>query len=169
MPLRQTNVKNSVHSGFLAIIERYWLVLLGLIVATPILLRYMNDANSQAKVNDAKNENRLNEVANMSPITQLSAMNKITTNSAYHVWAQKIAADLGTLYSARAKWYSFFDFFRSITENDTALYNDLKDVTNPGQKRILTDLYFVLTSKNLTEDVITYLDTEYLKKLPLFN
>jgi hypothetical protein len=167
MSVRRTNAQNSVSSGFLAIIERYWLVIVGLILAVPFILRYLKDANTQGEENDSEEEIKLNAIANMSPITQLSGMNKITTNQAYHTWALGLAQHLGTLYSARSSWNPF-DWARSLTENDKEVYDLLKNVQNTGQKRILTELYFFLVQKNLNEDVVKLLDKELLAKLPLF-
>jgi hypothetical protein len=160
--------RNSVNSGFLSIIERYWLVIIGLIVGTPFLLRYLKDSSVKNYTNDLQEQIKTNATANLSPITQLSGMNKITTNKAYHDWALSLAKDLGTLYSSRASWYSIFDWTRSLTENDTAVYNSLKQVSNTGQKRILGELYFFLVQRNLNEDVVKLLDKELLAKLPLF-
>lgn len=167
MSVRRTNAQNSVNSGFLAIIERYWLVIVGLILATPFVLRYMKDSDVKNEINDVEEEIKLNSAQNLSPITQLSGMRKITTNTAYHTWALGLAQHLGTLYSARSSWNPF-DWARSLTENDKEVYELLKNVQNTGQKRILTELYFFLVQKNLNEDVVKLLDKELLAKLPLF-
>lgn len=168
MQVRRTNVQNSVNSGFLAVIERYWYVIIALILATPVILRYLKDANTDGEANDAEEQIKLNAIANLSPITQLTGMNKITTNQGYHKWALSLASNLGTLYASRASWYSVSDWFRAATENDEKVYNILKQVQNTGQKRILNELYFFLIQKNLNEDVIKLLDPELLAKLPLF-
>ncbi len=164
--LRKTNSKSLVNSGFLDIIERYWMVLLGLVLAVPVVLRYLKDSQVKNEVNDLEEQIKLNDAINLSPITQLSALNKITTNQTYHNWARSLAHNLGTLYQTKGFW-SFLDP-KGWTENDQNVYDLLVNVQNAGQKRTLSELYFTLTSKNLNEDVVRLLDDELLKKLPLF-
>jgi hypothetical protein len=155
--------------GFLAVIERYWIVLVGLILATPVVLRYLKDSQVKNEINDTQEQIKLNASANLTPLTQLAGMNKITTNVAYHNWALQLAKDLGTLYTSRASWWNLWDKLRGATENDKDVYNSLIQINNQSQKRVLNELYFFLVQRNLNEDVMTYLDPEFLKKLPLFN
>lgn len=168
MRQRANNLRNSTNSGFLSFIERFWVVILGLIIFTPVLLRYLKDASVKNQTNDAEEEIKLTATANLSPITQLVGMNKITTNQGYHKWALSLSQNLGTLYSNRGKWYDIPSWLRSLTENDKKVYELLKNVTNTSQKRILNELYFFLVQRNLNEDVTTLLDPELLIKLPMF-
>ena len=168
MPPRQTNVKNSNQMGFLAVLERYWLVILGLIIGTPIILRYLKDSQVSNEVNDTQENIKLNVSQNLDPIKQQSELNKITTNVFYQNMARNLAHNLGTLYQARGGFWSYFDY-RTWSENDDLVYKDLKQLVNSGQVKTVVSCYFFLTGKNLREDVTKLLDSELLKKLPLFN
>jgi hypothetical protein len=167
LPPRQTNVKNS-NMGFLALIERYWLVLVGLIFATPVILRYLKDSQVNNETNDTQENIKLAVSQNLDPIKQQSELNKITNNPFYQNMARNLAHNLGTVYQARLGFWSFLDP-RSWTENDQLIYDDLKLLKNSGQVKTVVSCYFFLTGKNLREDVLKLLDSELLKKLPLFN
>jgi predicted histidine transporter YuiF (NhaC family) len=164
--VRKTS-QNSVHSGFLALIEKYWLVLIGLIVAVPLLLRYMKDAQTSDTVNNVEENIKLNVSKNLDPVKQQSALNAITTSVFYQDMARNVAANLGTLYQVRGGFLSWLNP-RTWTENDQLIYNDLKLLKNSGQVKTVSNCYFFLTGKNLREDIIKLLDSELLAKLPLF-
>lgn len=168
MQVRRTNVKNSVNSGFLAIIERYWLVILGLILATPVLLRYMKDSQVANETNDTQETIKLNVSKNLDPILQQSELNKITVNPFYQNMARNLAHNLGTIYQVRGSWYDIPSYFRGLTENDKKVYYDLVQLKNSGQVSTVSKCYFFLIGKNLREDVTRLLDPELLAKLPLF-
>ncbi|TRX16737.1 hypothetical protein [Flavobacterium franklandianum] len=165
IPIRKAN--QPVNKGFFAIIERYWLVILGLILLIPVLFRYLKDSNTKSEVNEVEEQIKLNNVVNLSPVTQLEALSKIEPNQAYHNWARSIAHHLGTLYLNQGNWYDFANP-KSMTENDQEAYKLLAQITNTGQKKILSELYFTLTARNLSTDVTSLLDKEFLIKLKLF-
>ena len=167
--MRITNLrKNPVNdTGFLALIERFWIVILGLILATPILLRYLKDSQVKHEVNDTQEQIKLNTSQNLNPLKQQTELNKITSNQYLQTVARNVAANLGTLYQSRGGMFAWLNP-RGWTENDTLVYNDLKNLNNPGQVRLVIELYFFLTGKNLREDVSTLLDTELLAKLKFF-
>lgn len=154
-------------SGFFDLIKKYWIVILGLIFATPVILRYLKDSQVKNEINDQEEQIKLNQSANLSPISQQSGLNKITTNMFLQNMARSLAHNLGTLYQSKPHWWSILDP-RGWTENDKAVYDDLKQLTNSGQIRLVSECYFFLTAKNLKEDVRTLLDTELFSKLPLF-
>ncbi len=164
---RNVRTKNLESSGFFVFLERYGFVLLGLIFAIPFVYRYLQDSNTKTEQNEVEEQIKLNNVVNLSPVTQLDALNKITKNQAYHNWARSLANNFGTLQLNQNHWYDFLNP-KSWSENDTEIYNSLKQITNTGQKRIISELYFVLTARNLSTDVSTLLDKDLLIKLPLF-
>lgn len=163
--IRQT--KNLENSGFFDFVERYWIVILGLLIGIPFMYRYFYDADTKNEVNEVEEAIKLNNAVNLTPQTQLKALQKITVNQGYHTWAWKIANALGTLQLNQNKWY---DFLRpsTWTENDADAYQLLKQVTNTGQKKVLSELYFTLTARNLQTDVLNLLDKDERMKLTLF-
>ncbi|WP_395048385.1 hypothetical protein [Flavobacterium sp.] len=167
MQPRQNNARNSDSSGFLAVLERYWYVILGLILATPVVLRYLKDSQVANEVNDTQETIKLNVSKNLDPIQQQSELNKITTSPYYQNMARNVAANLGVLYEVRGGFLSWLNP-RTWTENDQLVYNDLKQLKNSGQVKTVSNCYFFLTGKNLREDIIRLLDTELLAKLTLF-
>ncbi|WP_310560620.1 hypothetical protein [Flavobacterium sp.] len=167
MQPRQNNARNSDSSGFLAVLERYWYVILGLILATPMLLRYLKDSQVSNEINDTEETIKLNTSKNLDPLKQQLELNKITTNLFYQNMARNVAANLGVLYESRSGFW-FWANPRTWTENDQLVYNDLKQLINSGQVKTVSNCYFFLTGKNLREDVTRLLDTELLAKLPLF-
>lgn len=167
MSTRNIRTQNPVSSGFFGFLEKYGLVLLGLIFAIPFVYRYIQDSNTKTEQNEVEEQIKLNNVVNLSPVTQLDALNKITTNQVYHNWARSLANNFGTLQLNQNHWYDFLNP-KSWSENDNEIYNSLRQITNTGQKRILSELYFVLTARNLSTDVSTLLDKDLLIKLPLF-
>ena len=167
MNSRNTRTQNPVGSGFFGFIEKNWVILLGLIFAVPLIYRYFQDADTKSEVNEVEEQIKLNNVVNLSPSTQLSALNKVTTNQFYHNLARSLANNLGTLHLNQGHWYDFLNP-KSWSENDADVYNSLRQITNTGQKRIVSELYFILTARNLSTDVSTLLDKDLLIKLPLF-
>jgi len=170
MAIERNARKPSSNGGFLDIVERYWLVLLGLIIGYPIIMRYFQDAGTKDAINKADEAEKVLISKNDNPVTQLQELNKITTNSFYHNVARNVAKDLGTNISTKEK--SFFDFYwlnpSSWTENDSKVYEQLKILTNSGQVKVVVSCYYVLTRRNLYDDVKQYLDDDLLIKLPLF-
>ena len=169
----RTQTRNSSkpsNGGFLDIVERYWLVLLGLIIGYPIIMRYFKDASTKDTINNQEEETKILVSNNNNPITQLQELNKITSNPFYHNIARNVAIDLGT--NILTKETSFFDFAwlnpKSWTENDAKIYAQLKILTGTGQVKTVTQCYYVLTRRNLMDDVKKYLDSSELNKLPLF-
>lgn len=167
MRVRTQNKNPDTVSGFFDLIQKYWIVILGLIFAIPVVLRYLKDSQVKNEINDTEEQIKLNQAANLDPIKQLVGLNKITTNPYYQNMARNLAHNLGTLYETRGGFFAFLNP-RSWTENDTAVYNDLKQLINSGQVKTVSDCYFFLTGKNLREDVIKLLDSELLAKLKLF-
>ena len=168
MKVAYTKPNPSNQLGFFELIERFWIVILGLILATPVILRYLKDSQVKNEVNDSQEQIKLNVSQNLSPIKQLEGLNKITLNPFYHKLAFSLAHNLGTIYQSRGGFLSFLNP-RTWSENDKEVYNDLKKLTNSGQIKTVVKCYFFITGKNLREDVTRLLDSELLKKLPLFN
>ena len=59
---------------------------------------------------------------------------------------------------------------RASTENDQAVYNDLKTLTTPEQFQAVRMLYpeFTRTPRDLKNDLVKHLNDSLLKKLPLW-
>lgn len=132
------------------------------------MLRYLKDSQVKNEVNDLEETIKLNVAQNLDPIKQQSELNKITTSPFYQNMARNLAHNLGTLYQSRGGFLSWFNP-RGWTENDKAVYDDLKMLINKGQVTTVSKCYFFLIGKNLREDVTKLLDAELLAKLPLFN
>lgn len=164
------NAKKPSNGGFLDIVERYWLVLLGLIIGYPIIMRYFQDASTKDVVNKAQEAEKVLVSQNSNPVTQLQELNKITTNTFYHNVARNVAIDLGTNILTKEK--TFWDFAwlnpTAWTENDAKIYNQLKILNSSGQVKTVSLCYYILTRRNLMDDVKQYLDSAELNKLPLF-
>ncbi|MBF2709248.1 hypothetical protein [Flavobacterium soyangense] len=167
MQPRKISARNSDSSGFLAVLERYWYVILGLIFVTPVILRYLKDSQVANEVNDTQEQIKLNVSKNLDPIQQQVELNKITTSPFYQNMARNVAANLGILYQVRGGFLSWLNP-RTWTENDQLVYNDLRQLKNSGQVKTVSNCYFFLTGKNLMEDITRLLDNDLLIKLPLF-
>lgn len=167
MQSRATN-KNSVNSGFLSILERYWLVILGLIFLIPVILRYLRDSQTKSQINDLQEIEKLLVANNENPFNQSQVLNTITVNPFYQNLARNIAIDLGT--NIRVKDASFWNLInpKGWTENDAKVFNHLKSITNSGQRTTVVNCYYVLTRRNMMDDIKTLLDPQLLQQLPLF-
>lgn len=156
--------------GFLDYVERYWLVLLGLIIGYPIIMRYFKDASTKSEINNQEEKEKLLVSASNNPVLQVKELNHVTTNYFYQNLARNVAKDLGT--NIATKEAGFWDFKwlnpATWTENDKKIYDSLKQLVNTGQVKTVANCYYVLTRRNLYDDVKQYLDDELLNKLPLF-
>jgi len=168
MATRQRTVKNSANAGFLALIEKYWLVLLGLLISIPYLVRYYKNQGTIDFANNIVQGEKVLAAQNENPVSQLGEFNKVTSNVYYHNLARNIAIHLGTdIQTKDASWTSWFNP-RGWTENDEKAYNQLRFITNVGQRTTVAKLYYILTRRNMLDDVKKYLDSDLLIKLPLF-
>lgn len=163
--VRRTN-KNPVSSGFLSIIERYWIVLLGLVFAVPMLFRYLKDSQTADTVNNAQENIKALQVQNLDVTTQLQGLNKITTRLDIQNIARNTAINLGVVIGT-SSWLDLFNY-KTWTENDQLVFDELKKIKQPSSVILTAKCYQFLTSRNLMDDVKKYLDSELLAQLPLF-
>lgn len=169
MAIERNVRKPSSNGGFLDIVERYWVVLLGLIIGYPIIMRYFQDASTKDTINKQEEKEKLLVSANQNPVDQLTELNKITANTFYHNLSRNIAISFGTNVLTKESDFFTYLFNPSVwTESDEEAYNQLKPLVSAGQVKIVTQCYYVFTRRNLMDDVKTYLDKKYLEKLPLF-
>lgn len=170
MRSRENNARKPSNDGFLNIMERYWLVLLGLIIGTPIVLRYLKDADTKGEINNAEEAEKVLVSKASNPVSQLIELNKVTTNTAYHSRARNVAHALGT--NELTKDSTFWDLKwmlpSTMTENEESVIIQLKDIKNSGQARLIIECYYVLTRRNLRDDLLKYLSKSELAKIPLF-
>ncbi|WP_026713655.1 hypothetical protein [Flavobacterium daejeonense] len=169
MAIDRNSKKPSDNGGFLATVERYWLVLLGLVIGYPIIMRYFQDAGTKDLINKQEEQEKVLASAVQNPVTQLQELNKITTNTYYHNIARDIAVAFGTdVLNKEASIWTWLSNPSSWTENDEKAYLALLPIVNSGQQKVIVQLYYVLTRRDLNYDVKKYLDKKYLDKLPLF-
>lgn len=170
MVSQRTNKKPLLTGGFLPTIERYWLVVLGLIIGYPIIMRYMKDASTKSYINNQEESEKIIAAQNNNPAQQLENLNAVTTNYFYQNIARNVAKDLGTNIATKESTFLDFKWLNpsTWTENDTEIYNSLKQLVNSGQVKTVSNCYYVLTRRNLYDDVKQYLDKDLLNKLPLF-
>lgn len=160
MDFRTKKKSSSGGNSLMNFIERYWLVLLGGIVAYPLLIRLMRMAEAKDKVNEIEAQQKENEAVMMIPAARKAALLEITTNEDYHTSAHLIAHHLGTLY----KWYDP----RSWTENDRDAFIAISE--SPCGLNIddtLVECYYLFTGTNLLDDLQRVLDAEYFEQLKL--
>lgn len=156
--------------GFLETLQKYWFVLLALILAIPYLMRYYKNQAVNDVVNDVVQNEKEIVAQNQNPATQLAGLNKITTRVDLQTIARNIAHNLGT--SIRVKEISWTDpaFWnpKGFTENDEKAYNQLKKINYATSRDLVAKCYYFLTRRNMFDDVRDLLDEEYRAKLPLF-
>lgn len=160
----------SQNGGFLQTLQDYWLVILGLFLVVPFLIRYLKDANTSITVNNQQEAEKLYKSQNENPVTQITGLNQITSRISLQDIARNVAFHLGT--DIRNKETSWLDSGwwnpKGWTENDEKAYLELKKITNPESRDLVVKCYYFLTRKNLLDDVKRLLDDEYKQKLTLF-
>lgn len=160
----------SQNGGFLQTLQDYWLVILGLFLVVPFLIRYLKDANTSITVNNQQEAEKLYKSQNENPVTQITGLNQITSRIDLQDIARNVAFHLGT--DIRNKETSFLDSAwwnpKGWTENDEKAYLELKKINYPESRDLVVKCYYFLTRKNLLDDVKRLLDDEYKQKLSLF-
>lgn len=163
---RSSNYKSD--NPFFDFIKQYFLVIIGLIVAIPFILKYYKKQEGEFKEADLVADEKTLEVANENPVTRLQGLNKITDRVDLQDIARNIAYNFGT--NIRVKNSGFIAMLdpRGWTENDEKAYNQLKKINYIKSRDLVIKLYYFQTRRNLMNDVKTLLDEEYINKLPLF-
>src|SRR5690606_8148407 len=106
----RTQKKGSPVQNVLDFLQKNWIVILGAIVAYPLIVRLMRMAEAKDKLAEVEAEKKELEVINASPETQTQELNNITSNTGYHEAAKNLAHHLGFIYP----WYDY----RRWSEND---------------------------------------------------
>jgi hypothetical protein len=153
-------------------LEKYWLVILGLIIAVPWIKNYLaemeaknkkdaleNVVEEKEKIYESNKEIKLLE--NKNPLTQKEKRLKITGSSELWAASEKLAHDFGVKYSDAGNWYDFLKP-RGLTENDESIRNTLLKYRNYFS--IIEKLYFQVdtNSRSLRADILKYLDQKEL-------
>ena len=162
--------KPPINGGFLPLIERYWFVVLGIVLAIPYLVRYYKNQATTEVVNDMVQEEKIIVAENKNPITQQAGLNKITTRLDLQAIARNVAFNLGT--NIRTKEVTWTDSAwwnpKGLTENDERAYNQLAKINHESSKILVTKCYYFLTRRNMVDDVKELLDPTLRSKLKLF-
>lgn len=160
-------VQSAETSPLMEFVKKYWLVVVGVVMGFPILLRYLKDQETETNKNNVEEAEKNLVIINQNPLTQLEELNKITKDTFYHNLARNVAINMGyDIQTKEATWQYLNPF--GWTENDEKVYLELKKIINLGQKRTVIACYYVLTRRNLSDDVKKTLDSDLLIKLPLF-
>lgn len=161
-----TNTKLS----FLEMMEKYWFIILGLVLAIPYLIRYYKNQAVADLVNNVELDEKQIVSQNKNPITQIAGLNAITSRVDLQTIARNVAFNFGT--SIRTKEVGVFDsaFWnpKGWTENDEKAYNQLKKINYVESRDLVAKCYYFLTRRNLFDDVRDLLDEQYKSKLTLF-
>jgi hypothetical protein len=162
--------KSAPNASILETLQKYWFLLLVIILGIPYLIRYYKNQAVTDIVNDVVQNEKEIVAQNQNPTTQLQGLNKITTRIDLHEIARNIAYNFGT--SVRTKETTIMNLSwwnpKGWTENDEKAYNQLKKINYASSRDLVAKCYYFLTRNNLYDDVKNLLDEEYRSKLPLF-
>lgn len=165
---QRKNAQDNALNDALDFIKRNWLIITGLLVAVPYIMRYLKaqaqkteTANQELilkqkiESGDIIKETKLFE--NASPLTQKQKRLKITGSSELWAASTSLAHDFGYKYSDSGKWYDVLNP-RGWTENDASIRNTLLKYRNYFS--ILEKLYYEVdtNSRNLRNDILKDLD-----------
>ncbi|MDD5151424.1 MAG: hypothetical protein PHC28_13280 [Flavobacterium sp.] len=160
---------NSVKSGFLDIIERYWVVMLGLVFGVPVLFRYLRDSQTKDTVNNAeeavKTQQGLTTVLNKDYTTQLTGLSKITTLLYIQTVARNVSVILMT--DKPDTWTNSINPLYWFPDSND-LYRNLSQIKSQNALNLTAKCYQFLTNRNLLNDVKSRMSKDLLLKLPLF-
>lgn len=173
MATRRTAKRGGVQSPFLDWLEKYWVMLLGILFFLPTVMKWIKDINVTGQKDDMENEIELNSSENsvQSPqmITDkvdqyLPVELKIAKDQREKLKADTIALvhNLGT--RAGSSWYNVDTW----TENDAEVEKILKRQVH--NYKVIERLYFMAytESRNLTNDILKYLDKTNLTRVRAF-
>ncbi|PWA08973.1 hypothetical protein [Flavobacterium laiguense] len=163
---------------FMEFMQKYWMVIGGLIFVYPLLKRYLAkqkelaiEQNNNLVVDQQKSNatyvKEIRYINNMDPKKQLTERQKITGSKELWAASTNLANDFGVIYSDDSNWYDIFNV-RGWTENDREIRNTLSKYRN--YFGILEKLYFQVdtNSRNLRKDILKYLDPQELKEIRKF-
>lgn len=158
-------------------IKRNWLMITGLLVAVPYIMRYLKaqalrsqvanlELDLKEKVDTKEVEKATKLFENENPLTQNQKRKAITSSQALWSASQSLAHDFGVIYKDTGHWWDIFNP-RGWTENDKSIRQTL--VYQRNNFPILEKLYYQVdtNSRSLRKDILEYLDKdelEYLRK-----
>lgn len=169
------NVQDNALNDAFDFIKRNWIMITGLLVAIPYLLRYLKaqaqktttadmelELKQKVETGQVVKETKLFE--NENPLTQNQKRLKITASKDLHAASQSLAVDFGVIYKDAGNWYDFLNP-RGWTENDEEIRKTLVLYRNYFDK--LEKLYYEVdtNSRSLRKDILQYLDKDELKYL----
>lgn len=164
-------------SKFLGVLSKYWFLFVGLIFLIPLVIKYYKAFISTQAEKDILAQEKLLKNANTSPQTQTDILNTITTRKDVHSISKNVAKHLGTdvlTKEATTEWFSGDSLSAWLspsawTENDNDAFLELLKVKQPQTVVLVVNCYYIITRRDLKNDIKKYLPTDYIKKLPLFN
>ncbi len=164
-------------SKILGVLSKYWFLFVGLIFLIPLVVKYYKAFVSTQAEKDLLAQEKLLKNANASPQTQIQILNTITTRSDVQSIAKNVAKHLGTdvlTKEAITDWFSGDSLSAWLspsawTENDNDAFLELLKVKQPQTVILVVNCYYIITRRDLKNDIKKYLPTDYIKKLPLFN
>lgn len=150
---------NRKHSSkFMALINEYWYIILGVILIIPFIIRYLRKQDLAQVSADQQQQIDLKKVENSDPVKQQQNANAITTSSYYQSVARQVAYNLGVNFA----WYDP----RSWSENDSAVLNLLKPL-NSGQIKTVSSLYYncYATGRSMQDDCLKLLPASFYNQI----
>lgn len=162
------NKQGGVNSPLMAFLKKYGLILVLGLLGIPYLYRYYVDAEAKDKKAKLDADQQIMQTQVGNPAQEKIGLDLITTRVDLQDIARNVAFNLGTnIQTKNAGWLSWLNP-RGWTENDLAVYNELKKINYAASRDLVAQCYYFLTQRDLLVDVKALLDEEYKQKLPLF-
>lgn len=137
-------------------LKNNWLVVLGCILAYPLITSYMRSQEAKDKVRASDDELKQLEFISSNPKLLQTALDEITLNKTYQSVAKEIYHHLGYAYS----WYDP----RRWSENDEEIYKLLRQFEYIPVE--VSDCYFIVSKgRMLRNDLMKVLDSKYYNLL----
>jgi len=161
-------------SKIMGVLSDYWLLIIGALIAIPLLYKYYMNFVSTSAENAVVNSEKDMQTANQSPVTQSQGLNKITTRLEVQQIAKNVAHHFGTdilTKEASSDWFGLGVLLHptSWSENDQEALIELLKVKQPLTVPLVISCYYFITRRDLKNDIKSYLPDSYIKQLPLFN
>lgn len=158
-----TDNKKSIIEKVMDFLLKYGILIGVIIVVFPWLKKYTMNMTASNEETEKELEKDREFQENKAPEVKLSKLEQITSRTDIHAAAESLAHDLGTKYSDSGSWTDWFDY-SGWTENDEAAANTLI-YQNKNYKLVERCYYVVTRSRNLTADVLKYLDGDELARV----
>jgi hypothetical protein len=168
MMTRTTTRSKGASSPVMDFLKKYGLIIVGLLVGFPYLLRFYKDQQTLDTINNLEESDKVLAAQNVNPTISQMGLDKITSRLDLQNIARNVAYHLGTsIQTKNASWVSWLNP-RGWSENDEKAFQQLKLINYATSLDLVVKCYYFLTQRNLLTDVRTLLDEEYKKQLPLF-